>query len=134
METWTIESVPYYTFANRDAMYQVGVTFYAVYFLPTFPMFFYVDEEGMEAFSSPSFEFYFIFLRSFRGGELVSVARGRGGVRWLHDRVYLVRRVAPRHGRLHGHPDRRRCQWRQFHYCPLFAPCLLRASCGSCAI
>jgi len=45
METWTIESVPYYSFKDRSQMYKVGTTFYALYFVPTFPMFFWLDEE-----------------------------------------------------------------------------------------
>jgi len=40
METWTIESVPYYTFLDRGTMYKVGLTFYALYFVTSFPMFF----------------------------------------------------------------------------------------------
>jgi len=45
METWTIESVPYYSFLDRDQMYKVGLTFYALYFVPTFPIFYWIDEE-----------------------------------------------------------------------------------------
>jgi len=44
-ETWTIESVPYYTFADKDQMYSVGLYFYALYFVPSFPMFFWLDED-----------------------------------------------------------------------------------------
>lgn len=51
METWTIESVPYYSFISRDAMYKIGLTFYAIYFIPTFPMFLRVDEEEGENWS-----------------------------------------------------------------------------------
>jgi len=51
METWTIESVPYYTFLDRGTMYKVGLTFYALYFVPSFPMFFMLDEEVGECWS-----------------------------------------------------------------------------------
>jgi len=51
METWTIESVPYYSFVDRGQMYKVGLTFYALYFVPSFPMFFMIDEEGNECWS-----------------------------------------------------------------------------------
>lgn len=44
-ETKTIESFPYYSFADRDRMYQIGITFYALYFIVSFPMFFRLDEE-----------------------------------------------------------------------------------------
>jgi len=46
METWTIESVPYYSFKDRGQMYKIGLTFYALYFVPSFPMFFWIDEEN----------------------------------------------------------------------------------------
>jgi len=46
METWTIESVPYYSFKDKAQMYKIGLTFYALYFVPSFPMFFWIDEEN----------------------------------------------------------------------------------------
>lgn len=48
METWTIESVPYYSFIDRSSMYRIGTTFYALYFLPTFPLFVLLDEKRGE--------------------------------------------------------------------------------------
>lgn len=51
METWTIESVPYYSFQDRTQMYRVGLTFYALYFLPAFPMYYWMDEEEIWDFS-----------------------------------------------------------------------------------
>eukprot|EP01127_Copromyxa_protea_P019144 TRINITY_DN6142_c0_g1_i1.p1 TRINITY_DN6142_c0_g1~~TRINITY_DN6142_c0_g1_i1.p1 ORF type:complete len:262 (+),score=53.48 TRINITY_DN6142_c0_g1_i1:84-869(+) len=48
METWTIESVPYYSFVDRDQMYKYGTVFYAIYFIPSFPMFFSMDEKKGE--------------------------------------------------------------------------------------
>jgi cycloeucalenol cycloisomerase len=44
-ETKTIESFPYYTFTDRARMYQIGLTFYALYFIVSFPMFYRLDEE-----------------------------------------------------------------------------------------
>ncbi len=36
-ETFTIESFPYYTFRDRDAMYSIGSVLYALYFVVSFP-------------------------------------------------------------------------------------------------
>jgi len=44
METFTIASVPYYTFTDRYAMYVIGSTFYGLYFVIAFPFFARVDE------------------------------------------------------------------------------------------
>lgn len=43
-ETITIESVPYYSFVDRDQMYSVGVWFYALYFIVGFPFYILMDE------------------------------------------------------------------------------------------
>jgi cycloeucalenol cycloisomerase len=43
METLTISSYPYYTFANRHLAYTVGSAFYGIYFLVSFPAFYYFD-------------------------------------------------------------------------------------------
>jgi cycloeucalenol cycloisomerase len=48
METWTIQSVPYYNFPDRTRMYQIGTFFYAIYFYVSFPMFFRLDENAGE--------------------------------------------------------------------------------------
>ena len=45
METLTISSYPYYSFEDRNMAYTVGSAFYAIYFLVSFPMFFYFDDE-----------------------------------------------------------------------------------------
>lgn len=47
-ETVTIESYPYYSFVDRAQMYKVGVTFYALYFIPSFPIFYKIDEKKGE--------------------------------------------------------------------------------------
>jgi cycloeucalenol cycloisomerase len=44
-ETKTIESFPYYSFTDRDNMYRIGLTFYALYFIVSFPMFIRLDED-----------------------------------------------------------------------------------------
>ena len=43
METLTISSFPYYSFDDRDMAYTVGSAFYGIYFLVSFPAFFYFD-------------------------------------------------------------------------------------------
>jgi cycloeucalenol cycloisomerase len=44
METLTISSFPYYSFDDRDMAYTVGSAFYGIYFLVSFPAFFYFDD------------------------------------------------------------------------------------------
>ena len=43
METLTISSYPYYSFQDRDMAYTVGSAFYGIYFLVSFPAFYYFD-------------------------------------------------------------------------------------------
>ena len=43
METLTISSYPYYSFEDRNMAYTVGSAFYGIYFLVSFPAFFYFD-------------------------------------------------------------------------------------------
>jgi cycloeucalenol cycloisomerase len=45
METLTISSYPYYSFEDRNMAYTVGSAFYGIYFLVSFPAFFYFDAE-----------------------------------------------------------------------------------------
>lgn len=66
METWTIESVPYYSFHDRDSMYAIGTTFYALYFLPAFPMFFLLDEDE-------NWDFSYVIINSLAAGMLAFV-------------------------------------------------------------
>lgn len=51
METLSISSFPYYEFENRDKAYTVGSAFYGIYFLVSFPMFYFFDEEVDRALS-----------------------------------------------------------------------------------
>ena len=45
METLTISSYPYYDFEDRYMAYTVGSAFYGIYFLVSFPAFFYFDDD-----------------------------------------------------------------------------------------
>ncbi|GMH94362.1 hypothetical protein TrST_g2697 [Triparma strigata] len=46
MESLSIAAFPYYRFEDRDMAYTVGSAFYGIYFLFSFPMFFFFDWEG----------------------------------------------------------------------------------------
>jgi len=43
METLTISAYPYWTFADRNRAYAVGSAFYGIYFIVSFPAFFFFD-------------------------------------------------------------------------------------------
>lgn len=43
METLTISSFPYYSFEDRNMAYTVGSAFYGIYFIVSFPAFYYFD-------------------------------------------------------------------------------------------
>jgi cycloeucalenol cycloisomerase len=43
METLTISAYPYWTFADRDMAYAAGSAFYGIYFIVSFPAFYYFD-------------------------------------------------------------------------------------------
>jgi cycloeucalenol cycloisomerase len=45
METLTISSFPYYSFEDRDMAYTVGSAFYGIYFIVSFPAFYYFDQD-----------------------------------------------------------------------------------------
>jgi cycloeucalenol cycloisomerase len=45
METLTISAYPEYSFEDRNVAYTVGSAFYAIYFLVSYPAFFYFDTE-----------------------------------------------------------------------------------------
>lgn len=45
METLTISSFPYYSFEDRNMAYTVGSAFYGIYFIVSFPGFFYFDDD-----------------------------------------------------------------------------------------
>mmetsp|Transcript_20594 Transcript_20594/g.31190 ORF Transcript_20594/g.31190 Transcript_20594/m.31190 type:complete len:310 (+) Transcript_20594:205-1134(+) len=43
METLTISAFPYYSFEDRDMAYTVGSAFYGIYFIVSFPAFYYFE-------------------------------------------------------------------------------------------
>ena len=45
METLTISAYPDYSFEDRDMAYRVGSAFYGIYFIVSFPAFFYFDSQ-----------------------------------------------------------------------------------------
>eukprot|EP01122_Echinamoeba_exundans_P000741 TRINITY_DN10677_c0_g1_i1.p1 TRINITY_DN10677_c0_g1~~TRINITY_DN10677_c0_g1_i1.p1 ORF type:complete len:314 (-),score=49.75 TRINITY_DN10677_c0_g1_i1:36-977(-) len=68
METFTIESVPYYSFVDRSKMYLVGTWFYALYFIVGFPFYVQLDEKPGENTSLG----YFV-LQSLAAAQLVFI-------------------------------------------------------------
>ena len=51
METLTISSFPYYSFEDRDMAYVWGSAFYGIYFIVSFPGFYYFDQQVDEGIS-----------------------------------------------------------------------------------
>ncbi|KAJ8748081.1 hypothetical protein K2173_004491 [Erythroxylum novogranatense] len=51
--TFLMTHFPYYDFVDRDAMYQIGCLFYAIYFLVSFPMFLRIDEKASDSWDLP---------------------------------------------------------------------------------
>ena len=45
METFTISSFPYYVFEDRNMAYVVGSAFYGIYFIVSFPAFYFFDNQ-----------------------------------------------------------------------------------------
>lgn len=45
METLTISSFPYYSFEDRNMAYSFGSAFYGIYFIFSFPMFYFFDQQ-----------------------------------------------------------------------------------------
>lgn len=45
METLTISSYPYYSFEDRDMAYTIGSCFYGIYFIVSFPAFYFFDSQ-----------------------------------------------------------------------------------------
>jgi cycloeucalenol cycloisomerase len=46
METLTISSFPYYSFADKEMAYRLGSAFYGLYFIVSFPLFYRIDEHA----------------------------------------------------------------------------------------
>ncbi|MEL7342849.1 MAG: hypothetical protein AAGM67_20360 [Bacteroidota bacterium] len=48
METFSIAAFPYYRFENRQFAYTIGSAFYGIYFLVSFPVFYRLEEPGIQ--------------------------------------------------------------------------------------
>jgi len=70
METLTISSFPYYSFEDRDMAYTVGSAFYGIYFIVSFPGFFYFDSDIDKA-SSHKVTIWETFLSSCGHGMII---------------------------------------------------------------
>ncbi len=68
METLTISSFPYYSFADRGMAYTVGSAFYGIYFLVSFPAFFRLDE-----FPQGSLSLYQTCMDALGAGMLILI-------------------------------------------------------------
>ena len=51
METWTISGFPYYTYPNLNVMLTKGSAFYGVFFVVTYPWFYFLDEDPKQPWS-----------------------------------------------------------------------------------
>jgi len=43
-EAWTLEKFPYYDFEDYSKLYSIGIWFYTIYFIVSFPVFYTLDE------------------------------------------------------------------------------------------
>ncbi|RYH16118.1 hypothetical protein EON65_30605 [archaeon] len=73
METLTISSFPYYSFEDRYHAYTVGSAFYALYFIVSFPMFYFLDENNnlVKDKPQPRYNFYQTVIESFAAGMMI---------------------------------------------------------------
>jgi cycloeucalenol cycloisomerase len=55
METLTISSFPYYSFADRFMAYTLGSAFYGIYFIVSFPVFYRLDEKDATVSDSSAY-------------------------------------------------------------------------------
>lgn len=70
METLSISSFPYYSFEDRDMAYTVGSAFYGIYFLVSFPGFFFFDDQ-VDKVSAPKVTLWQTFLSSCGHGMII---------------------------------------------------------------
>jgi cycloeucalenol cycloisomerase len=56
LETWSIESFPYYAFEDRSKMYSIGSIFYSLCFVISFPLFKRIDEDSKWSLERVSIE------------------------------------------------------------------------------
>lgn len=66
MESLTISSFPYYSFADKDMAYKVGSAFYGIYFIVSFPMFYRVDKSANDKYTM-----YRTIMDAFAAGMIV---------------------------------------------------------------
>lgn len=66
LETLTIASFPYWTFKDRRKVYTLGSAFYSIYFVVSFPAYYYLDEAAPNVVLDPR----------NRSGDLLPVVRG----------------------------------------------------------
>lgn len=71
METLSISSFPYYSFEDRDMAYTVGSAFYGIYFLVSFPGFFYFDDHIDDKESARIMSLWQTFLDSCGHGMII---------------------------------------------------------------
>lgn len=70
METLSISSFPYYSFEDRDMAYTVGSAFYGIYFLVSFPGFYFFDD-AVDIASAPKLSLWQTFLDSCGHGMII---------------------------------------------------------------
>lgn len=73
METLTISAYPDYSFEDRDMAYTVGSAFYGIYFIVSFPAFFWFDDEIDEKNPSRNVTLYDSFLSSCGHGMMIMI-------------------------------------------------------------
>merc|ERR1719183_1020338 len=71
METLTISSFPYYTFEDRTVAYIWGSAFYGIYFIVSFPGFYYFDQHIDERISSSSVSLMDTFTTACGHGMMI---------------------------------------------------------------
>ncbi|KAL3942905.1 MAG: hypothetical protein SGBAC_002977 [Bacillariaceae sp.] len=73
METLTISAYPDYSFEDRDMAYTVGSAFYGIYFIVSFPAFFWFDDEIDEKNPTRNVTLYDSFLSSCGHGMMIMI-------------------------------------------------------------
>lgn len=71
METLTIAAYPYWTFADRSMAYTVGSAFYGIYFLVSFPAFYFFDAHIDAANASKSYGVWDTIVSSCGYGMMI---------------------------------------------------------------
>lgn len=77
METLSISSFPYYSFADRYMAYTLGSAFYGIYFIVSYPVFYRLDEfppksvEGSKSSAAGSHTLYQTVMESFGASMII---------------------------------------------------------------